>query len=159
MAYCALADLIAAVGRSRLEKFLIDTEGEALEDTAPTAALTAAIQRADAAIDEALEPHYTVPVSSPPVQLKALSIRGTLVELARRRPETYTELDRTLEELFAKELDAIRAGNKRITGLTATKGLPAAVGSLDPHTVRPHTEGVNDPETVNSGLTDPLSRY
>ena len=89
----------------------------------------------------------------------ALSIRATLVELARRRPETYTELDRTMEEFLAKELDAIREGHKRITGLTITKGLPTVTGSLDPHTVRPYTDGINDPETVNSGLTDPISRY
>jgi len=61
--------------------------------------------------------------------------------------------------LLAKELDAIREGHKRITGLTITKGLPTVTGSLDPHTVRPYTDGINDPETVNSGLTDPISRY
>jgi len=159
MGYCALTDLIAAVGQKRLEQLLIDAEGGQLTDSDPTAWLAAAIERADAAIDEALEPHYAVPVASPPVQLKALSIRATLVELSRRRLDTYSELDKTLAEMLEKELTEIRGGRRRITGLTVTRGLPAAVGSLDPHTMRPYTEGTNDPATVNSGLTDPNSRY
>jgi len=159
MAYCTQTDLIAHFGQKRLEQLLIDTEGDTLASADPTAYLTEAIAVVDDEIDGALAPHYNVPLSTVPAEVRGLAVLGVFTHLALRRMETYTELDRTLDERYQKALAELRSGKRRIADLTISQGLPVAVGSLDPHSSRPYTEGSTDPDTINSGLTDPLDRY
>lgn len=162
-AYTSQNTLELMIGRPALLDLLTEDDSESLSDSAVQDRLANAIEAAKDAVNEALAPHYTVPVADGDrvVGVRELASWKAIRILHERRgargdDDAMINGARGVDD----DLEAIRRGEKRVNGLTITRGLAQVTGSVSPLTTKPYqTDGPGDPDVANSGKTDPLEKY
>ena len=151
-AYISHAQLIKAYDSDKISEYAIDTEGDAITDSAPVAVIDEAIANGDALIDSYLDSRYTVPLTAPVhARIRGLSAAAAMEFLYRRRPP-YDDANAEAYRRLIDELEKIADGTIEIPGLTVASNLAY---SIRDETYAPDLKWRKDYETG----TDPLSKY